>query len=127
MLQQFLNYRPNQILICVILIAIIFFLFIMPKIEHYDNVDNMAFKNDLSNALNKDIAKIDTNKCSKSCCVYTQWQLPPELQQTGLSAEESQKYIPSNFSCNFGSNSGSGCVCYTKEDSEYLTNKGGNI
>lgn len=127
MLQEFLGYRPNQILICVVLIAFIFIIFVMPKIEHYANVEKETFKGDVKKELEKKLTKIDTNKCAKSCCKYTQWQLPPELRQTDVSPEELEKYIPSNFSCNFGSNNGSGCVCYTKEDSEYLTNKGGNI
>ena len=127
MLQKLLNYRPNIILICVIILAILFFTFIMPIVEKYNNVDNKIFKENLENVLQDVPVKIDTNKCAKSCCLHTEWPLPPELQQQDLSPEELKKYIPSNFSCNFGSKNGSGCVCYTKEDSNYLTNKGGNI
>jgi hypothetical protein len=127
MLQRLLNDRPNIILISVIALAILFFVFVMPKIEKYDNVENKKFKENLENVLQDVPVKIDTNKCAKSCCLRTEWPLPQELQQNDMSPEELKKYIPSNFSCNFGSKNGSGCVCYTKEDSNYLTNKGGNI
>jgi hypothetical protein len=128
MLQQILNYRPNQILIGAIIVAILFFVFVMPNIEKYNNIDNKKFKEHLENVLdNGPPVKIDTNKCAKSCCLRTEWALPPELQSNDVSKEELKNYIPSNFSCNFGSKNGSGCVCYTKEDANYLTNKGGNI
>lgn len=73
-------------------------------IEHLDNTfpDNM---------------KLDLNSCSQSCCKHTQW-LPPFINNNNNTSE----YIGSNFSCNLGN--GSGCVCYTQKNSNFLGNRG---
>ena len=129
-LKTFLNHKPNQIVFIVIIFALLFFTFLMPCVEKYNNIDNDTFKENLENVLNNNdrpFATIDTNTCAKSCCLHNQWPLPDELQPSDVDPKELKKYIPSNFSCNFGSKNGSGCVCYTKEDANYLTNKGGNI
>ena len=63
--------------------------------------------------------KIDNNKCSKSCCKHIQWKIPDELNTID---GDSSNFIPSNFSCNFGTNSG--CLCLTQNQYEYLGNRG---
>ena len=70
--------------------------------------------------------KLDTNKCSKSCCINSGWQLPKELQSNDMSPDELKNYLPTNFSCNFGSNNGSGCICVSKDNYELLGSRGGN-
>lgn len=62
------------------------------------------------------IPKIDMNECKKSCCKHNQW-LPPFMTE-----KPTNDYVGSNFSCNFGS--GSGCVCITNNDLNFLTNRG---
>lgn len=74
-------------------------------IEHLDN----TFSNNM---------KLDLNSCSQSCCKHTQW-LPPFINNNNNISSE---YIGSNFSCNLGN--GSGCVCYTQKNSNFLENHG---
>lgn len=69
--------------------------------------------------------KLDTNLCSKQCCAQTQWPLPAELQINDMSKEEAKKYIPTNFNCNLGN--GSGCLCVTSDQFNYLANRGSNV
>jgi len=78
-------------------------------------VDNYKIIEHLNNTIPNNM-KIDLNPCSQSCCKQTQW-LPPFINNN-ISSE----YIGSNFSCNFGN--GSGCVCFTKENSKFLENRG---
>ena len=68
--------------------------------------------------------KIDLNKCSRQCCSQTQWPLPQELQVNDMTPEEASKYMPNNFSCNFGESSG--CLCLTKDNYNYLSSRGNN-
>lgn len=121
----------DTFLIYAILIAIVFFLFIMPMIEKKFNSEKKEIVEKLENAMMP--LKIDTNKCSRSCCVNSGWPYPDQIKDKEISDKDMEKYIPSNYSCNFGSNnnsgsgsSGSGCVCFTKEDSNYLGSRGGN-
>lgn len=61
--------------------------------------------------------EIDKNTCSKSCCKFNQWETP-------INVKEPDNIIPSNFMCNHGS--GSGCVCFTKDNFNLLASRGGN-
>ena len=113
----------NMTMMYCIIVAGVFFVFIMPMIEKCYNDDKKVLIEKLENIM---AVKIDTNKCSKSCCINSGWELPKELVSKDLSADELKNYIPSNFSCNFGSNTGSGCVCVSKNDNEILGSRGGN-
>ena len=81
-------------------------------IEHSLSINESSLCND-------NILKLDTNTCSKSCCKFTQWKLPDELEQN---INKNNYIVPTNFSCNFGN--GSGCVCMTKKNFNYLSNRG---
>ena len=80
-------------------------------------VDNYKIIEHLDNIIPNNM-KIDLNPCSQSCCKQTQW-LPPFINNNNNISSE---YIGSNFSCNLGN--GSGCVCFTKENSKFLENRG---
>lgn len=92
----------------IIIYSIIFILFFI--IFNYNNIEKL-------NNTNSEIIKLDTNICSKNCCNFTQW-LPEHMKNKNLNSN----YLPSNYSCNFGSNSG--CVCVTKDDKEFIENHG---
>jgi hypothetical protein len=119
--------KNNVALLLIIIGAIIFFVFIMPMVDKNDN-EEIKEKFDSSNAsialVNTNVVKIDNNKCSRDCCGLSQWPVPDELLPKSIPKDELKEYIPTNFSCNFGNNTGSGCVCMTKSDSNYLTNRG---
>lgn len=117
--------KYNIILLLVIIGTIVFFLMVMPIVD--DNYYNEKFST-LDNK-NK-IVKVDLLKCSKSCCGLSQWPVPDQLLDKDIKPEELKKYIPSNYSCNFGDNinnsTNSGCVCVTQSDYDYLNNHGNN-
>ena len=118
----------NKILFYGILIGIFFFVVILPLVDNC----NKKYKKEgedfesLSKTNNNDILKIDTNKCAKSCCLNSNWELPPDLRPKDISKKELENYTPTNYSCNFGSNPSSGCVCVTKKDKDMLRTRGGN-
>ncbi len=114
----------NRILIYGIIVAVVFFVVVMPIIEKCYNNDKKALVEKLENLMVP--VKLDTNKCSRSCCVNSGWAYPKELQPNDMSADELKKYIPTNFSCNLGSNTGGGCVCVSKNDYEVLGSRGSN-
>jgi len=123
--------KSNVALLLIILGAIVFFVIIMPMVDksYYNGIEEEFGS---TNAVvpvskeNRPIVKIDTNKCSKDCCGLSQWPVPNDMLSGNIPAEELGNYIPSNFSCNRGDNIGSGCVCMTKNDLNYLTNHGNN-
>lgn len=114
----------NNFLIYAVVIALVFFLFIMPMLEASHNKEKNEIVEKLENVMIP--LRIDTNKCSRSCCVNSGWPLPKELTEKDMSADELKNYIPTNLSCNLGSNNGGGCVCVKKEDYEILGSRAGN-
>ena len=104
----------NQILILSILIGLVFFLFILPNIENYNNTDNIRIKEKFN-----DIVKIDELPCSSSCCKYTTWPVPFNTVNPSITKDELDKYIGSNLTCGTGK-----CVCLTKDNFDYLANHG---
>jgi hypothetical protein len=106
----------NQILGLVILGAILFFIFVMPVI------DSTNTKEKLTNI--DTITKIDKNICSKQCCKHAQWPVPHDMKSNDIPEEQLSNYVGTNFSCNFGE--GSGCLCVTKDEFNYLSGRGGN-
>jgi hypothetical protein len=115
-----LNPENNRTVLFILMIAL--FLFIMTNICSAEN-----FLEKLTNIEKptSSAPKLDLNRCSKQCCAQAQWTLPPELRINDMTPEEAAKYIPNNFSCNLGS--GSGCLCVTKDDFNYLAGRGTNI
>ena len=115
--------ESNLILLMSIVFIIIFFIIIMPNIETTYNNETTEI---LDKLVNIPSVKIDTKKCSRSCCINSGWPLPKELQSNDISPDELKNYIPNNFSCNFGSNTGGGCACVSKDDYELLGSRVNN-
>jgi len=113
----------NNVLLLVILGAIIFFVFIMPMIDRANASEEAKLKEHLNNT-NEPAVKIDKNMCSRQCCKFSQWPVPHDLHEKTIPDDQLKNYIGSNLSCNFGS--GSGCLCVSKDDFNYLANRGGN-
>jgi hypothetical protein len=114
----------NNVLIFVVLGAIIFFVFIMPMLDRANASEEAKLKEHLNNTNTEPTNKIDKNMCSKQCCKFTQWPLPDGLIEKTIPEDQLKNYVGSNMSCNFGN--GSGCVCVTKDDLNYLSSHGGN-
>lgn len=114
----------DEFLIYAVIIALVFFLFIMPMIEKQHNKEKKDIMEKLENVMVP--LRLDAHKCSRSCCVNTGWPLPKELRDNDIPEKEMKNYISSNYSCNLGSNNGGGCVCVTKDDYELLGSRGGN-
>ena len=66
-----------------------------------------------------------TAPCSKSCC-SDQWPLPFKLKYEPYICGNKDKYVPNNYMCN-NAWQDSGCLCLTKDQSNFLENRGGNI
>jgi hypothetical protein len=115
----------NLIVLIAILFIIIFFFIIMPDIEKTNNNERSEIIETIENVMP---IKIDTKKCSRSCCINSGWPLPKELQSNDISPDELKNYIPNNFTCSLGSNgSGSGgCVCVSKDDYDVLGSRVNN-
>lgn len=114
----------NKILIFTILGVVVFFIFIMPKLDKNHNKTTKNIIENIENSNFNFIKGIDNNVCSKQCCKHTQWPVPNAMVTKDMSDEVASKMIGSNFSCNWGK--GSGCVCFTKNDFNYLADRGGN-
>ena len=122
-----INNKNNVALLLIILGVIIFFVFVMPTVDkNYYDQNQEDFNSTFNNATHDDnnIVKLDTRKCSSSCCGLAQWPVPSELADPSMSQDELKNYIPSNFGCTFGQYSG--CLCLTQQDSNYLNNHGNN-
>lgn len=114
----------NEVLMYAIVLGAIFFIFILPRIEKKYNQEEDEMKKQvvekmtsLLKAKKDNILKLDRRKCSRDCCLHTQWPAPH------MPEKKSDKYIGSNFMCN---GNGGGCLCVSKEDTDYLAERGYN-
>jgi hypothetical protein len=110
--------NDNQTLVLVILFAVIFFVFILPMIDNKNRKNIDELRENLGNV--NQIKKFDLNQCSKDCCKHVQWPLPNDIRSKNVD----ENVIGTNFTCNLGS--GSGCLCVTKDDFNYLASRSTN-
>ena len=110
-------------LLCCVIMAFIFFSFLLPTLEEKFTNDKKRYKENMRVVdpikNSEGINKFDEKMCSKECCLHTQWPYP-HMKKT----EMSEKYIGSNHMCANGE--GGGCLCVTKEDLKYLEERGKN-
>ena len=64
------------------------------------------------------------NMCSKSCC-SPQYPPPFPLPVDTMVCMSGQEFVPSSYTCR-NEMQNAGCVCMTKEQSEFLGSRGGN-
>ena len=67
------------------------------------------------------LEKVDTNICSPVCC-GTQWPTSVPLPQDDRL--KGKEYASTNFTCS--GKKGTGCVCSTGSQMEFLSNRGNN-
>ena len=99
-----------------VLLIVVFFVFVMPMLEKSSAESKEDFANSMKQYMVPVKSKVDTLKCSTSCCNWTQWPVPHMKKSDSLAT---------NLMCNRGD--GSGCVCAKKEDLDFLGKRGGNI
>ena len=119
MSSQLESSSDNNIILYAVIIGVIFFCFVLPRLEKQYVKENRKLKEKMvSLKFNDKIRKLDTNKCSRECCNHTQWPVPH------MPSHKKGKYIGSNLMCN---GNGGGCLCVTKEDKEYLARRAHNF
>ena len=115
--------NSNLILAIVLLGSILFYLFVLPSLQCKQEKDLNKVKEKFVNSSNV-IRKLDQNMCSKQCCNHSQWPVPHDAKSGPIPKDKLKNYIGTNLTCNYGN--GSGCLCVTKDDFNYLANRGGN-
>lgn len=112
---QIVENDNNQVLLYVLLASVIFFLFILPKIEKCNKKEEEIVMEKMTDAKTK-ILKIDKKKRRANCSIYTQWPVGPAAAQY----VNEEGTVGNNFI------SGTTRLCYTDKDKKYLGNKAGN-
>ena len=112
--------EESQSIVCIVVVVAVFFLLILPQLEKMRESEENELREKFNNKLN-DFHKIDTNICSANCCGN---QYP-----IGFDVKEDKrliggKYVPTNYTCT--GHHGTGCVCLTKEQKDYLTERANN-
>ena len=117
---QIVEKDNNQVLIYIVAIAVIFFMFILPKLEKCNAKEENEVKEKFEQLKFEEVEKskinkIDLKKRSKDCCLWEQWPAPhmPKIK--------SDKYIGTNFGTT------GGCLCIDKKDYNYLSSRGKNF
>ena len=126
----------NEIILLIILGLVVLTNFIIPMYKVHDNgrrvrgevkkklekfEDSSLIGSNLmnSNLLEAEMPSLDSNMCSQECCKQTQWPVPHDV-----GPKAGADFIGNNMSCNHGT--GSGCLCVTKKDFNYLSSRGNN-
>ncbi len=115
------------IFIIIIIILIICIIISIPQQKSINNTCIEKFntiKNNLPENYIPD-AKIDQNICSKQCCKFAVWEPPFDVKNPNIDPTFMDKFIGTNLSCGNGPDNG-GCVCMTKNDFNYIANRGQN-
>lgn len=115
------EHREDTTLLCCVIMAFVFFSFLLPTLEEGFENDKKRYKEKMTvlnpNENSKGIIKFDTKKCSKDCCAHTQWPYPHQKKLP-------ENFIGSNLMCANGQ--GGGCLCVEKTDLTYLEERGKN-
>ena len=109
----------KNVIIYAIIIAVIFFVFILPRLEEKFAQEQKQIRENMESLKGDDILKFDRKKCSRYCCLHSQWPVPH------IPSKKSDKYVGTNFMCNGGP--GGGCLCVTEKDREYLAKRAHNF
>ena len=117
--------NSDSFLILSLLLGILFFFYIYPNIIIQSKKEDFLIDDKIHNLIkttDQNIPKIDQNICSKQCCKFIQWPIPFNTRNPIINDDTLNNFIPSNLSCNRGTNGG--CVCLTENDFNYLSNHG---
>jgi hypothetical protein len=108
-----------------IIIVIVFFVLILPKIEECNKKEKEEFMEKFASFTNT--LSIDSQKCSPLCC-RNMWPTPITLKENKAISKELKNYVPSNFTCSGTGEkiSTTGCVCTDKTKINFLSSRGNN-
>lgn len=67
---------------------------------------------------------MNSNQCSIACC-SDQWPVPFKMPVDKTLCESNDEFVPTSYFCNNGWQN-SGCLCMTKQQSEFLNARGSN-
>lgn len=111
--------EKDTILVFGVIIAFLFFTYILPYLESQFNEDKKVLKEGMEVLDNHHkLNKLDLKQCSKNCCLHTQWTVPH------IKNKIPKGYVGSNLMCANGN--GGGCLCVTPKDLKYLEDRGKN-
>jgi len=123
MVYQVIENDNNQVLMYVMIAAVIFFLFVLPKIEKCNQKEEDEIKEKMTSlsygpvkSEEDSILKVDKLPQNDGCPQYVQWTPGPNAAKL----PKVKDAVPNNF---LGGTSG---VCTSAKDMEYLSKKGGN-
>lgn len=112
-----LSSDDSIISLCAILMAFLFFKFILPSIErrYKRRLEKMSNVRNLLGLSDK--YKLDKSICSKQCCFLGNY--PNDIIPKGsLTKEQLKNYVPTGYSCR------NGCHCVTKDQADIIGNRG---
>ena len=122
----------NLKIIIIIIILILIYIFILNPYLEKQNINEKfqiteEFEN-LQNIINNPLKvyQVDKNICSKQCCKFEQWPIPFNTVNPNIDKKILNNFIGTNLSCNNGPDGG-GCLCMTKDDFNYIANRGQSI
>ena len=108
----------SNILVCVILVILIL------GVIYQLILKKESFENDSGSNLNE-CYKLDTNMCSPDCC-GSQWPISFDIQKDPRikEGELGGKFISTNMTCS--GKMGTGCVCASRSQYSFLSDRGTN-
>lgn len=103
-------------IILYVLLALVVFMILSKKTSY----ENFGEEENLASNL-----KLDKNMCSIDCC-GTQWPVSFATKRDDRvnPDDKGDKFVPTNYTCS--GLRGRGCLCATKQQYEFLMNRGNN-
>ena len=115
--------EESQSIICIVVVVAVFFLIILPQIEKMrKSEEDKVRENFKNNNILNDFHKVDTNICSANCCGI-QYPVSFDVKKDERLVD-GKKYVASNYTCT--GHHGTGCICLSKEQRDYLAERGDN-
>lgn len=114
---NFLKAQDSNFLLILLVGIFVFFMYVLPALDKKQKETKEKFDETLSS-----IYKIDKAMCSPDCC-SKQWPVSFDVKRDPR-IKDSNQYVPNNFMCT--GKYGTGCACITKEQKDYLNERGEN-
>ena len=113
--------EESQSIICIVVVVAVFFLIILPQLEKMRKTEEDKVREKFNNNLPPSL-KVDTAMCSANCC-GSQYPVSFDVKEDDRLVD-GKVYVPTNFTCT--GHHGTGCLCISKEQRDYLAERGDN-